>query len=278
MASAQQIINRPEFIAGPSGPLFAVYYASREGLPLQDTVLYVPPFAEEMNRSRRMAALQARALASSGIGTLVLDLFGTGDSAGDFRDARLSRWIGDIIAAADWLEARTGKAPRLWGLRLGALIALAVAARRPEQFKRLLLWQPVINGKVMLTQFLRVRVAASMANGSAGEKVEHLRAQLAAGQSIEVAGYELSAELAQEIDSLRIDELVFARDARIDWIELAADGFDGLPPGSQRAVEQWRQLGISTSAIVIAGDPFWALQEVTTVPRLLAASTAALVP
>src|SRR3546814_14337350 len=76
------------FIDGPAWRLFAIHHAAaphcRQGLGL----VYLPPFAEEMNRSRRMAALQARALAALGIDVLLLDLFGTGDSAGDFRDAR----------------------------------------------------------------------------------------------------------------------------------------------------------------------------------------------
>jgi exosortase A-associated hydrolase 2 len=278
MVSADQIVARPELIAGPSGPLFAVYYAPREGAPSNGTVLYCPPFAEEMNRSRRMAALQARALAAAGFGTLVLDFFGTGDSAGDFRDASLSRWLGDVMAAADWLAARSGKTPLLWGLRLGALIAVAAAARQPGRFKRLLLWQPVTDGKVMLTQFLRVRVAATMADGGAGEKVEHLRARFAAGESVEVAGYELAAALAQEIDGLRMDALVLAGDTSIDWFEVAAEASDRLLPGSQRLVEQWQKSGHATSAAVIVGDPFWSLQEITLAPGLIAATTAALAP
>ena len=50
--------------------------------------LYVPPFGEEMNKSRRMAALQARALAAAGFGVLQLDLYGCGDSSGEFAEAR----------------------------------------------------------------------------------------------------------------------------------------------------------------------------------------------
>src|SRR3546814_18536068 len=55
------------FIDGPAGRLFAIHHAAaphcRQGLGL----VHLPPFAEEMNRSRRMAALQARALAALGI-------------------------------------------------------------------------------------------------------------------------------------------------------------------------------------------------------------------
>jgi len=51
------------------------------------SVLYGHPFAEEMNKSRRMAGLQARALARAGYDVLQIDLRGCGGSSGDFGDA-----------------------------------------------------------------------------------------------------------------------------------------------------------------------------------------------
>jgi hypothetical protein len=49
-------------------------------------ILYVHPFAEEMNKSRRMAALQARPVRSR-LTVLQIDLYGCGDSDGNFADA-----------------------------------------------------------------------------------------------------------------------------------------------------------------------------------------------
>ena len=82
----------PFFLVGGQGTLFAIYYPPAAGVPRRDGVLYVPPFAEEMNKSRRLVALQARRLAAAGFGVLVPDLYGTGDSAGDFAEARWSIW------------------------------------------------------------------------------------------------------------------------------------------------------------------------------------------
>ena len=70
------------------------------------TARHLPPFAEEMNHSRRMATLQAHRLAALGIDVLVVDLFGTGDSAGDFADARWETWQEDAKAAVAWLGRR----------------------------------------------------------------------------------------------------------------------------------------------------------------------------
>lgn len=273
MTATDRNIVRPVFIEGPSGPLFAIHHSSAEGRRSNGAVLYIPPFAEEMNRSRRMAALQARALASRGIDTLLLDLFGTGDSAGDFRDAELTSWFGDIMAAIAWLEQRGSALLCLWGLRFGALLACEAAARWPERIKRLILWQPVLDGKIMLTQFLRIRVAASMAESSVGEKTEDLRSRLAGGQSIEIAGYELSAELARALEDMRIRGLELASDIRIDWLEVGAEASDTAVPAAQRVIDAWRRDGIAVSAATVGGDPFWTLQETTLAPALIDATT-----
>lgn len=274
MLAEAQTALRPVFLDGHSGPLFAVYHgaAAREA---RRAALFIPPFAEEMNRSRRMAALAARAFAEAGIDTLLLDLFGTGDSAGDFLNADLARWQDDILAAADWLEAQGSTRIVLWGLRLGGLLAAATAARHPERFRRFLLWQPVLDGKALLTQFLRIRVAAAMADGKT-EKTDELRALLAAGHPVEVAGYEVSPALAQGLDELRLDRLIVPADAQIDWLEVEAEARPGLLPASQRVVENWRGAGVAVTTATVAGDPFWTLQETTIAPALIAATTEAL--
>ena len=46
--------------------------------------VHVHGFAEELNKSRRMACLQARALAEGGDAVLRFDLLGCGDSDGEF--------------------------------------------------------------------------------------------------------------------------------------------------------------------------------------------------
>jgi exosortase A-associated hydrolase 2 len=271
MSASSKGAVTPLFLDGPAGKLFGIYYSPVANGRVRGGLVYVPPFAEEMNRARRMAALQARALAALGMGVLLLDLFGTGDSAGDFEDARWPIWLGDIDAAARWVETRGGSPVGLWGLRLGASLAAAAAAREPRRFKRLVLWQPVPDGKSMLTQFLRVRVAAAMGAVS-GEKTEDLRARLAKGEPVEIAGYTLAPELASAIDGIRMDALHLASDADVRWFEVAAEKSDRVLPGGQRVIEAWRVSGVSPSATTVAGDPFWALQETTLAPDLLAAT------
>ncbi len=73
---------------------------------MRGAVVYVHPFAEEMNKSRRMAALQSRALAAAGFAVLQIDLLGCGDSSGDFGDASWDEWIDDVLLAVRWLRGQ----------------------------------------------------------------------------------------------------------------------------------------------------------------------------
>ena len=139
-----------------------MHYKPARHLRRPESLLFVPPFAEEMNRSRRVVALQAEALAAIGLGVLVLDLFGCGDSGGDFGEATWEQWLDDVSIAAAWLEQESQSAVGLWGLRLGASLAALAASRSADRFSRLLLWSPVARGQVFLTQFLRARVAMAL--------------------------------------------------------------------------------------------------------------------
>ncbi len=47
--------------------------------------------------------MQARAWAADGIGTLVVDPIGTGDSAGEFGDGDWSAWRDDLERGLEWL-------------------------------------------------------------------------------------------------------------------------------------------------------------------------------
>ncbi len=262
----------PLFLRGTAGPILALYHPPAQAPDRGLSLVYIPPFAEEMNRARRMAAITAKALAASGTGVLLLDPFGTGDSGGAFAEGRCAIWLEDIGVAAEWLARERGSAVGLWGLRLGALLAVAAASRQRGRFSRLLLWHPTADGKAMLSQFLRIRVAAGMADGVSRETAASLRKELASGRAVEVAGYEVSPALASELEALRIADFVLPSDLRADWIDLGTAVSEEALPAGQGIVEAWRHAGMQVSARTIAGPPFWSLQEVTLAPDLVAAT------
>lgn len=267
--------------------------------PPRGCVVHVPAFGEEMNKSRRMAALQARALAEAGFEVLLFDLKGCGDSAGNLEDATWADWIEDVVQAATWLRQRSPHAPLwLWGLRSGTLLACEALRAHAERIGpcHLLWWQPVIQGRVHLQQFLRLEAAAALARGtSEGQTgVERLkpRHRLAQGQRVEIAGYTLTPALAQGLEGASLTPAPAAPAApaapsapappagfegsRLVWIEV--DGQEPTTPHREAppALQTWREQGWNVEAHTVAGPPFWHTTEIEDVPALLECSLQAL--
>ena len=255
----------PFFLKMEDGQRFCLYHppAGR----CRGAVLYVHPFAEEMNRTRRMAALGARALAASGHAVLQIDLAGCGDSSGDFGDARWALWKADLAAGARWLRGRFDGPLRLWGLRLGALLALDYAREARHPVDGLLLWQPVLTGSNHLTQFLRLRLAGAMLaegepSASAPGSTQALRKALHDGEVLEIAGYDLHPQLAAALDALApLDAAAPA--CPVDWIEAITGSNQGPAPGAARAAAAWQGKGIDLRLHPVACAPFWSTSEIT---------------
>ena len=234
-------------------------------------VLYLHPFAEEMNKSRRMAALACRALAEAGHAVLQIDLRGCGDSSADFGDAGWADWQDDVRLGLAWLDARVPAAPLwLWGLRAGCLLAAADWGRPVNH----LFWQPMTSGKLALQQFLRLRLAAEMAGGAAKGLMEQMKATLADGGTVEVAGYALGAALANGLDAARLAPA--GTPGRVEWLELSTREDAALTPVSEQALQAWRDAGWTANARVLPGPGFWATAEIELAPALITASVEAL--
>lgn len=258
----------PLFIDTGDRRLFGLYHPATGDT--RGCVLMLPPFAEEMNMSRRMTYLTGRAFAAAGYGFLSLDLSGTGDSSGDFGDARWNTWQEDARAGLVWLKKKTGNAPILMGLRAGALLAASLQSPGP-----LILWQPVGNGETMLNQFLRIRVAAALTGNAEKETTKDLRAMWQAGDAVEVAGYEIDPALAAGLDPLRLAEMSPQVDTPVVWVETGTED-RGPSPASHRVIDAWSQQGIDVRTSLCPGDPFWTIQETTTAPAMIDATLDAL--
>lgn len=260
----------PFFLESPRGPLFCIYLSPPRGAP-KGSVLYLHPFGEEMHKSRRMAALQARAFAARGYAVLQIDLTGCGDSAGDFGDASWSAWREDARLAHAWLYAKTAQAITLWGLRTGALLAADLA--RDLNPSALLLWQPVTDGSLFLNQFLRIKLASEMlSDGQAKSGTKDLLAQLEAGQDVEVGGNMLSPAMARELGALKLGTMTPA--CTVEWIEISGANGEQLSPAAQRVADAWRANGAQVLSQSVIGEPFWATQEITECLALIEASLA----
>ncbi|MDH0867772.1 hydrolase 2, exosortase A system-associated [Mitsuaria sp. GD03876] len=273
--------STPFFLdAGARGQRLCVHHPAAGAVP-RGQLLLLPPFAEEMNKSRRMTALAARAFAAAGFEVLTIDLLGCGDSSGDFGDATWRDWLDDVRLAAAWLDERAqpgadGARPPLWlwGLRAGALLAPAVVDALPGRAISLLLWQPVTGGKLQLQQFMRLRVAADLIGGQAKGAVQAMRDQLARGEPVEIAGYLLAPALADGLEAAQLKPM--PRVTRVAWLELSPREGATLTPAASMAVDAWTAQGAQVRAAVCQGPSFWAATEIEEAPRLIEASLAAL--
>jgi exosortase A-associated hydrolase 2 len=249
----------PFFLDGTQGRLFALEVAPERGLA-DLGVLFCAPFAEELNRTRRAVQLAARRMAALGCRVLLLDLYGTGDSDGEFAEASWQGWRADLEAGIARLSRSGSSRLALWGVRLGAAMALEVAASRP--LEHVLLWQPVANGALFLNQFLRLRIAADMLAADGASSVDALRAEFAAGASVEIAGYTISPDIARALDAVDLARFAGARLPIVDWLEGVAAPDRPMSVASRTLIERWQGAGVQVRTHVRVAQPFWGTPEI----------------
>jgi exosortase A-associated hydrolase 2 len=205
------------------------------------------------------------------------DLYGTGDSDGEFADARWDLWMRDmerIVAMAN--DASGGGPLVLWGVRVGALLLFDTARHGAIRASHALLWQPVAYGEVFMQQLLRMKLASQMLSSAAERQSSaDLRAQLTAGQGVEAGGYFLSPELYQAISESRASGAGTSLGAAT-ILEVAAAEGRSLSPASAGIVRELEAAGIHSTGRVVTGPAFWGTVEVEIAPQLLDATMSAL--
>ncbi len=281
------------------GQRLCLYHAAQSASP-RGLVLYIHPFAEEMNKSRRMAALQSRALSQAGFAVLQIDLHGCGDSSGDFGDASWQSWVDDVLQGCQWLRERVGCEAKsgetlndgqrdlplwLWGLRAGCLLAVAAAGQIGRSC-HFLFWQPPTSGKLLLQQFLRLKVAGNLMGGPAKGVMQGLRLQLTGGVAVEVAGYMLAPDLACGLEQALLAPPAHAASTAatgaqttgaapaqcVAWFELSTREEASLSPASAQAISQWQHAGFQVSSALVQGPSFWQTTEIEDAPALIQAT------
>jgi len=265
----------PFFLDSPDGPLYAIYRGPAEGVKPRGNLLCCMPFNEEMNRCRSMVTLQAQTLAARGYGTLLLDLLGTGDSAGDYRDGRWQTWVDNLQLGKNWLAQHRGGCSALLGIRLGAMLAADLHARLANPALGLVFWQPVLDGKTHLTQFMRVRIAADLdRRDGPKETTATMRQRWQDGGPVEIAGYELHPALAQSLDMLAMGNFQLPPGTQLLWLEQSVDAGNAVGTASKRLLDSWPGPKVQTTVTAFDGPAFWQLFDRVLAPSVVAATTA----
>lgn len=234
----------------------------RSAVEAADTcVVVAQAFEEEMNRCRYMLNLLAQAIAPQGMGMVLVDPWGTGDSEGDFTEVDWPAIREDVTLAAHHAIGELGYGRVvLLGVRLGAIVALEVAVAVQAQGRAaagVALWQPVLSGRRAITHLFRIRIASSVGREEKALTVKEYEALSAAGESIEVAGYLYTPRLIAGIGGASLDAAIADVTAPIGWITAVAGEAVPPPIPEVNAVEKWRGEGKSIDFRAVVGPPYW---------------------
>ncbi len=139
------------FFGPPALPLFGILHYPPAESAGGEGIVIAPPFANEYFRSYRSNKVLADRLAKLGYFVLRFDYSGTGDSAGDDEDMSLVRWREDLQTSMAQLQEEAGvERIHLVGRRIGA--ALCIEASTKPEIQRVVLWDPVLNGRDYLAE------------------------------------------------------------------------------------------------------------------------------
>lgn len=258
----------PQFVDGPNGALLFSSFLPRALSDCRKAIICLPPFAEEMNKSRRMLALQGRRIADKGTMFLLPDLTGTGDSGGAFEDADLGLWRRDVQFAVEWLRTRGIEDIGFLALRFGSLLLGAALAASGQPAHKAVLWNPALSGAALLKQFFRTRLAADM-QGGIKTTVEELRARLASEGQMEIAGYFLSQQLVESMDAAGIEDLDPGSPLELLWVDTSPVAGGDANPKTRTLLTRWADNGVDAAYRRVQGQPFWMSPEIKEVDELL---------
>lgn len=151
------------FFFGSSDQQLFGYYHAPPGVE-RGAVVICPSWGTEYQYAHRALRTLAKRLSEAGMHVLRFDYSGAGDSWGDTTDGDLTRWQDDASAAVEELLAMSGR-PKVdvIGLRMGAFVAARAAAVRRD-IKRLILWDPVLDGRSWVREMDASVVGAEAVN------------------------------------------------------------------------------------------------------------------
>jgi exosortase A-associated hydrolase 2 len=243
----------PLFFPSAGRNLFGVLH-SPPGAATGKGFVFCAPFFEEKLWAHRVYVTFARELAARGIHVLRFDYMGHGDSEGSFEESNIDTRIRNILDAASFLTSSGGvREIGLLGLRFGATIAAEAAERHPNQFHRLILWEPALSGSGYMQEMLRINLATQM---SCYKEIRVTRAAMAdslkVGKVVNVDGYGLTDSLFRQASkvNLHAGEKQFREPVLIVRIPRQMS-----PPPLK--ITELASLYAAASVVTVPEQPFW---------------------
>jgi len=113
----------------------------RETAKKQPLVIHLHGFSSSKDRPHNVSCCQA--MREGGCATLRMDLYGHGETGGNFRDHTLYKWISNAMTAIDWAKGQPFVSSILLsGHSQGGLVAALTAAMERDAVRGLILRAP----------------------------------------------------------------------------------------------------------------------------------------
>lgn len=190
---------------GKDKTVFSMWYLPDPGAGIgRNGYVMLHPFAEEKKSAHRTLVNLARQLCGKGHAVVLFDLYGCGDSGGDFGSARLERWLEDIDAAVQGLRERAGvERTGFIGLRLGVFLGLLYRHLREKEGKGRgpSVWiAPLLEPAVYLRRSLRRNLIRELiTDGAARSDRRPPEEELKGRACADLGGYRLTPALYADL-------------------------------------------------------------------------------
>ena len=252
-------------------PFFLAHYSPspRDNVSARKAVILVPPFAEELNRSKRMYVLCARQLASAGLDVVCFDYVGTGDSYGDWGSFSIPDWQANLAQVYAYIQNLGISDISVISLRFGALVVANSIFAGQLQFNKCVFWDPIEDGEGYVRQLIRLKIAAAMTEDAKSLTTKEVLADIDQCGFVEVGGYHVTAELLDAIKRAKLSNLieVVIDSTELHWMILKnASQNSGGATWPMSIAEGLRE---NVTMHTVQDTRFWMQQEVTIAPALL---------
>jgi uncharacterized protein len=241
----------------PSRQLFGLYQPAAGDEKRNHCVLLCNPFGQEAIRCHRLFRVLGDRLARSGFDVFRFDYFATGDSDGDDVEGDVDVWVEDVKRANEEVLRLSGHGGCSWfGLRLGATMAALASINVSPPPKRLVLWDPVIDGTAYLSELARAhRAELKFLHGTSINKpARRLADESGADTTSEALGFPLPTKLRDQIQVLSIAKFDVNPASGLSVISSTESReFEALVPNLEQRAAGVRMIKLSTR-IVWASD------------------------
>ena len=198
------MLRQDSFFLDSGGASLAASLIRPEG-DVRGLLLVAQPLVEERKASLPPLVEASRRLAERlGLAVLRVDYPGTGDSGGNFADYGLEDWIAALACAVEWLRLHFGDKPLFClGVRTGAARLSRLPADATEAAGHVF-WDPVDGADSVRQWMQRHSVNSMIAYGKAQKSRGAIEAELKAGGSADLDGFELTGRQYAALSSLEL--------------------------------------------------------------------------